>query len=71
VIQGEDYRLLHQAQSPDDLILVAMKGSADERKGGVNEKIIELSETTEIVSSAIDATPVTSGTPWLWDEWDM
>ena len=65
-------RLLHQPQSPGDLILVAMRDGVDEAANAVHEKIVELSETTAINAAPATAyTPVASAKPFLWEEWDV
>jgi hypothetical protein len=67
VIEGDDLRLLHSGPTggTDDTILVAMRA---EKKGEdeISDKVVELVETTEIVSAAPP-----SAVPSLWDEWDM
>jgi hypothetical protein len=71
VIEGDDVRLLHQPQEKvtEDAILAVMKGGMDD-KDGISEKLVELSETSEI-----GATPSTATTrandDALWDEWDL
>lgn len=72
VIEGSDVRLLlhtnMKSHSTDDTLLVAMRGTKDD-KDGVSDKIIELVRTGEFSSMQ---TPMTS-TPvdGIWDEWDM
>ncbi|KAF8071933.1 hypothetical protein FPV67DRAFT_907308 [Lyophyllum atratum] len=67
VIEGADIRLLHAGPTygDGDDILVAMRGSKDD-KDGTSEKILELAETSAIPV----ATPI-GPTPSVWDEWDM
>ncbi|RDB26309.1 Rho1 guanine nucleotide exchange factor 1 [Hypsizygus marmoreus] len=67
VIEGSDIRLLHSSPTygEDDTILVATRGSKDD-KDGTSDKIVELVETTEITAP----TPITP-VPSFWDEWDM
>ncbi|KAG1750776.1 hypothetical protein EDB19DRAFT_1676909 [Suillus lakei] len=72
VIEGSDIRLLlHtnlKSQSADDTLLVAMRGTKDD-KDGVSDKIIELVQTAEFSSMQ---TPVaTTPMEGIWDEWDM
>ncbi|KAG1781631.1 hypothetical protein EV702DRAFT_1177351 [Suillus placidus] len=72
VIEGNDIRLLvHtnlKSHSADDTLLVAMRGTKDD-KDGVSDKIIELVQTAEFSSTQtpIGSTPVEG----MWDEWDM
>lgn len=72
VIEGSDIRLLlHtnlKSHSVDDTLLVAMRGTKDD-KDGVSDKIIELVQTAEFSSmqTPMASTPVEG----LWDEWDM
>ncbi|TFK40376.1 hypothetical protein BDQ12DRAFT_680852 [Crucibulum laeve] len=68
VIEGQDIRLLHAGPtgSSTDPILVAMKGSKDD-KDGVSDKIVELTETSEITAR----TPSSAVSGALWDDWDM
>lgn len=72
VIEGNDIRLLlhtnMKSHSVDDTLLVAMRGTKDD-KDGVSDKIIELVQTAEFSSmqTPMASTPVEG----LWDEWDM
>lgn len=72
VIEGSDIRLLlHtnlKSHSADDTLLVAMRGTKDD-KDGVSDKIIELVQTAEFSSTQ---TPMASApVEGMWDEWDM
>ena len=67
VIEGTNIRLLHAGgptYGEDEAILVAMKGTKDD-KNGTSERIVELLQTSPI--SSTPAAPV----PALWDEWDI
>lgn len=67
VIEGEDMRLLYAGpyMTKDDPVLIVMRGGKDD-KGGVSEKIVEMTETQEIGLMS-----PTNGTSAIWDEWDM
>jgi len=73
VIEGTDIRLLHAipTHGEDDTILVAMKGSKDDKRG-MTDKIVELVETSEYTATT-PASPATAVTavPAMWDGWDM
>lgn len=64
VIEGEDIRLLSSGPHTGkaDPVLVAMRGGYEDQFS-VIEKIVELSETEEIVRSPAEAD--------RWVEWDM
>lgn len=72
VIEGSDIRLLlHtnlKSHSADDTLLVAMRGTKDD-KDGVSDKIIELVRTAEFSSIQTPMTPASA--EGIWDEWDM
>jgi hypothetical protein len=71
VIEGDDVRLLHQPQEKvtEDAILAVMKGGMDD-KDGISEKLVELSETSEIGATPSTAT-MRANVDALWDEWDL
>ncbi|CAA7267017.1 unnamed protein product [Cyclocybe aegerita] len=71
VIEGQEIRLLYSDPytTKDDPVLVAMRGSKDD-KDGVSEKIVELMETEEI-SALSPISPTTMVSPSVWDDWDM
>ncbi|KAG1805037.1 uncharacterized protein HD556DRAFT_1328030 [Suillus plorans] len=72
VIEGSDIRLLMhtnlKSHSADDPLLVAMRGTKDD-KDGVSDKIIELVRTGDFNSTQTPMTP--TPVEGLWDEWDM
>ena len=67
VIEGADIRLLHSGprSGTDSVILAAMRSGDNERSS--TDKIVELAETTEFMSSSAAPPPE----PAVWDEWDM
>ncbi|KAG0706814.1 hypothetical protein DFH29DRAFT_900165 [Suillus ampliporus] len=69
VIEGNDIRPLNlKCYAADDPLLVAMRGTKDD-KDGVSDKIIELIQTSEFRSTQ---TPITiTPTQGTWDEWGM
>ena len=68
VLEGQELRLLHQGTSTGGPVLVARRGSKND-KHGQSDEVLELVETAEI------ATPGTASSSnaanGLWDEWDM
>lgn len=68
VIEGVDVRLLFSgpALSPQDKVLIAMRGRQSNDTLASSEKIVELAETEPYAGSAAGSTA-----PTLWSEWDM
>lgn len=69
VIEGVDVRLMysgHTTSDRDDRVLVAMRGTRDEKEGRTTDRIVELVETVEYIPQS--TVPVVSD---IWHEWDM
>lgn len=67
VIEGRDVRLLHSGPPVSAPVLIAMRGKTDDRSG-LSDEILELVETTAIVTPG---TPAPGAVEGIWDEWDM
>ncbi|KXN84722.1 Rho1 guanine nucleotide exchange factor 3 [Leucoagaricus sp. SymC.cos] len=69
VIEGTDVRLMYTGfgtDDRDDRVLVAMRGSKNDKDGTSAERIVELIETVEYAPQSTVST-----VPDVWDEWDM
>ncbi len=76
VIPGQDIRLISTGPMEGQSVLLARIGKKDDKNGGQSDELLELIQTSELVSPLPDSNMRTQRMPSpsqrrLWEEWDM
>jgi len=76
VIPGQDLRLISTGPMEGQSVLLARIGKKDDKNGGQSDELLELIQTSELVSPSPDSNMRTQRMPSpsqrrLWEEWDM